>query len=353
MPGYHEALKKHETLRLREIIDLLPDFVFDFFRGIETTTSTKTRIGYGYDLRIFFEYALEHIAAMKDKEMKTITLEDLENIIPRDFEKFIEYLTYYERPHPAKQGAVIAYQNNAQGKARKLACLRTFYHYFYKREMIKSQSIMLVDLPKINEKNIVRLEVDEVAKMLDVVESGAKLTKRQQIYHEHTKKRDLALVTLLLGTGIRVSECVGLNIDDVDFDVGGIKIKRKGGNEVIIYFGEEVEEALASYLEERLNIVAVDEDQDALFLSMQRKRISVRMVQKMVKKYASLVTSLKDISPHKLRSTYGTNLYRETGDIYLVADVLGHKDVNTTKKHYAQIDDERRRKAARVVKLRE
>ena len=123
-------------------------------------------------------------------------------------------------------------------------------------------------------------------------------------------------------------------------------------NETIIYFGEEVETALDEYLEQRINIDPI-ENTDALFLSMQKKRISVRTVQKMVKKYAALVTSLKDISPHKLRSTYGTNLYRETGDIYLVADILGHKDVNTTKKHYAQMDDERRRKAAQIVKLRE
>lgn len=352
MSSYHEMLKRQETLRLREIIDLLPNFVFDFFRGIETTTSTKTRIGYGYDLRIFFEYILDNIPYMKDKTIQTITLEELEGLTPRDFERFIEYLTYYEKPHPTKEGSVIAYQNDAQGKARKLACLRTFFHYFYKREIIKTQSITLVDLPKISEKNIVRLEVDEVAKMLDMVDSGEKLTKKQQEYHKHTRKRDLALVTLLLGTGIRVSECVGLNLDDVDFDVGGIKITRKGGNEVIIYFGQEVEDALDQYLEERMAIDPI-EDENALFLSMQKKRISVRTVQKMVKKYAALVTSLKDISPHKLRSTYGTNLYRETGDIYLVADVLGHKDVNTTKKHYAQMDDARRRRAAQVVKLRE
>jgi integrase len=72
-----------------------------------------------------------------------------------------------------------------------------------------------------------------------------------------------------------------------------------------------------------------------------------------VKKYASNLTNIKKITPHKLRSTYGTSLYRETGDIYLVADVLGHKDVNTTKKHYAAIEDERRRSAANIVKLRE
>lgn len=352
MSSYHENIKKEETLRLREIIRLLPDFVFDFFRGIEVSTSTKTRIGYSYDLRIFFEYCTEFIEHIKTKAIADISLEDLEIIKPRDFERYMEYLTYYEKPHPSKKGEIVAYQNTAQGKSRKLACLRTFFYYFYKREMIETQLITLVELPKITEKNIVRLEVDEVAKMLDIVESGDKLTKKQQQYHTKNKKRDLAIVTLLLGTGIRVSECVGLNLEDVDFEVGGIKITRKGGNETIIYFGDEVEYALDQYMEEREQVESII-DEDALFLSMQKKRISVRAIQMMVKKYASLVTSLKDISPHKLRSTYGTNLYRETGDIYLVADVLGHKDVNTTKKHYAQIDDERRRSAANVVKLRE
>lgn len=352
MSNYHETIQKEETLRLREIIKQLPDFMFDFFRGIETTTSTKTRIGYSYDLRIFFEYCIEHIDHMMLKEIDEITLRDLEIIIPRDFERYLEYLTYYEKPHPTKGQEIVAYQNTAQGKARKLASLRTFYQYFYKRQEIETQLITLVDLPKITEKNIVRLEVDEVAKMLDVVESGDKLTKKQLQYHEKNKTRDLAIITLLLGTGIRVSECVGLNLEDVDFEVGGIKITRKGGNETIIYFGDEVEEALEQYMAQREEIENII-DGDALFLSMQRKRISVRAVQMLVKKYASLVTSLKDISPHKLRSTYGTNLYRETGDIYLVADVLGHKDVNTTKKHYAQMDDERRRRAANVVKLRD
>lgn len=351
MANYHDNMHKEETLRLREIISQLPDFVFDFFRGIETTTSTKTRIGYSYDLRIFFEYCLAHIDHIKGKEILDITLRDLEIITPRDFERYLEYLTYYEKPHKTTVRQTIAHQNTAQGKARKLASLRTFYQYFYKRQEIETQLITLVDLPKITEKNIVRLEVDEVAKMLDIVESGDKLTKKQQQYHEKNKQRDLAIVTLLLGTGIRVSECVGLNLEDVDFEVGGIKITRKGGNETIIYFGDEVEDALNQYLEQREEIETII-DEDALFLSMQRKRISVRAVQIMVKKYASLVSSLKDISPHKLRSTYGTNLYRETGDIYLVADVLGHKDVNTTKKHYAQMDDERRRRAANVVKLR-
>ncbi|MBR6528075.1 MAG: tyrosine-type recombinase/integrase, partial [Lachnospiraceae bacterium] len=159
--------------------------------------------------------------------------------------------------------------------------------------------------------------------------------------------------TLLLGTGMRVSECVGLDLTDVDFENSGLRIHRKGGKEVVIYFGEEVNAALIPYWEQRKLIIAEDGHENALFLSGQNKRISVRAVHNLVKKYASTVTTLKNITPHKLRSTYGTSLYRETGDIYLVADVLGHSDVNTTKKHYAALEDERRRAAKDKVKLRE
>ena len=192
-----------------------------------------------------------------------------------------------------------------------------------------------------------------MARLLDVVESGGTLTKHQAAFHEKNKVRDLAMMTLLLGTGMRVSECVGLDLTDVDFENSGLRIHRKGGKEVVIYFGEEVYEALIPYWEQRKLIIAEDGHENALFLSGQNKRISVRAVQNLVKKYASTVTTLKNITPHKLRSTYGTSLYRETGDIYLVADVLGHSDVNTTKKHYAALEDERRRSAKDKVKLRE
>ena len=204
-----------------------------------------------------------------------------------------------------------------------------------------------------HEKNIVRLDVDEIAILLDEAESGEKLTERQKIYHNKTKKRDMAILTLLLGTGIRVSECVGLDLNDIDPKNNGIKVHRKGGSEVMVYFGDEVAEALDAYLDERLEMEPQEGSTEAVFLSMQNRRINVRSVENLVKKYSRLVTTVKNITPHKLRSTYGTTLYQETGDIYLVADVLGHKDVNTTKKHYAAQADSRRRMAARAVQLRE
>ena len=164
--------------------------------------------------------------------------------------------------------------------------------------------------------------------------------------------------TLLLGTGIRVSECVGLDVTDVDFRNNGIRIIRKGGSESVVYFGEEVEKALKDYLEERKSIIPQPGEENALFYSTQRRRMGVQAVENMVKKYmvkkyARQITTTKKITPHKLRSTYGTALYQQTGDIYLVADVLGHKDVNTTRKHYAAMDDARRRSAAGAVRLRE
>jgi site-specific recombinase XerD len=186
-----------------------------------------------------------------------------------------------------------------------------------------------------------------------MVETGEGLSERQKRYYQYTRLRDITILTVFLGTGIRISECVGLNISDLDFTVNGFRVTRKGGNQVILYFGDEVQKALLEYLDERNKIEALPGHEDALFLSLQRRRISNRAVQNLVKKYTKIVSPLKNISPHKLRSTYGTTLYQETGDIYLVADVLGHKDVNTTRKHYAAISDEKRRMAAKMVKLRE
>ena len=343
---YHEEVDIRNELKLRELLTALPPFCKQFFIGIESRTQSRTRLAYAYDLACFFDYLHENNPVCKKMDIKDFPIDLLDQIKPMDIEEYLYYLKVYE-----KDG--IAHTNDERGLKRKLASLRSFYNYLYKNEMIDTNPAVKVDMPKIHEKNIIRLDIDEVAMLLDEVESGECLTKRQQMYHERTKTRDLALLTLMLGTGIRVSECVGLDADDVDLKNNGIKVHRKGGAEVIVYFGDEVREALCEYMAERNGITAVEGHENALFLSMQNKRISVRAVENLVKKYSRQVTTLKNITPHKLRSTYGTSLYRETGDIYLVADVLGHKDVNTTRKHYAEIEDDRRRKAARFVRLRE
>ncbi len=344
--NYHDQQNINNVQKMRAVTDTLPSFCRQFFRGITEYTSARTRLAYAYDIRTFFEYLHDKNPYCAKMDITEFPLSILEQITREDIEEYLEYLTYYE-----KDGK--SFTNDERGKKRKLASLRSFYHYFYEAELIEKNPAVLVPLPKLHEKEIVRLDADEVATLLDQVEDGENLTKTQKRFHQVTKTRDVALLTLLLGTGIRVSECVGLDLKDVDFKNNGIKIRRKGGYEAVIYFGEEVEEALLDYLDERQHIIPQTGHEEALFLSMQNRRLCVRSVENMVKKYAATVTSLKKITPHKLRSTYGTSLYRETGDIYLVADVLGHKDVNTTRKHYAALEDERRRYAADKVKLRE
>lgn len=344
---YHEQTDVENTLRLRDVLKTLPPFCRDFFRAIEPRTTTKTRISYAYDIRIFFQFLLEQNPAFRDWSIDAFTVDVLDQLTAVDLEEYEEYLKVYQAGDKTET-------NGERGLKRKMSSLRSFYAYYFKREMIHTNPTVLVDVPKIHQKSIIRLEADEVALLLDYIEHGGDdLTGQKKVYYEKTKDRDLALVTLLLGTGVRVSELVGLNIGDVDFKNNGIRILRKGGNEMIVYFGTEVEQALKDYLEiSRTAITPVAGHEEALFLSGQRKRISVDAVEKMVKKYASAI-SVKTITPHKLRSTYGTALYRETGDIYLVADVLGHSDVNTTKKHYAKLSDERRRSASKAVVLRE
>ncbi len=342
---YHSEEKNKNILKLRQVMKDLPSFCREYFMDIANTTQARTRLAYAYDLRVFFNYLTEESPKFEGRTVKSLVLADLEKIELSDLNEFMEYISYYISEEGVEK------ENGENGKSRKLAAVRGLFKYFYRTEKIKSNPAALVNTPKIHEKNIVRLEPNETVDLLNVIETGDKLTQKQKAYTHITGKRDLAIVTLLLGTGMRVSECVGIDIDDIDFDTNGVRIIRKGGKEMVIYFGEEVEEALKAYLSERYEMNPLPGNENALFLSTQRKRIGVRAVQNLVKKYAG-VTTLKKISPHKLRSTYGTALYRETGDIYLVADVLGHKDVNTTRKHYAQMSDDNRRNAARVVKLR-
>jgi integrase/recombinase XerC len=332
---------------IQKILELekdLPVFCAEFFLGIEPRTSVLTRLNYAYDLKVFFEYISQNIL---DKDIKKITLDDLDKLTQTDLEKYLAFLAYYKD----EEGKI--HTNKEYSRARRLASVRAMYKYFFNKDKISANVAAKISFPKIHDKEIIRLEPNEVAEILDQSEFGEELSERQRYFHSKTKYRDLAILTLFLGTGIRISELVGLNIEDIDFESNAFTVIRKGGNSSILYFSDEVALALKKYLEQRLNLEEVPKEERALFLSIQNKRISVRAVQNLVVKYARIVSPLKKITPHKLRSTFGTELYRATGDIYIVADVLGHSDVNTTKKHYAAIDTDIRKNAVRKVILRD
>lgn len=349
--NYHTQSDIKRLERLRELQKELPAVCTDFFRSISQTTSTLTRVAYAYDFRLFFQYLCRENPLFADTEPRFMTDRQLRAIQLRDIEGFQDYLSqYYVMDEDSGDERVI--QNHELGIMRKLSSLRSLFEYLFKNKHIDANVATLVSLPKLHEKPILRLEKDEMQRLLDTVSSGNGLTSAQQRYLKFTRTRDTAMLLLFLGTGIRVSECVGLNIEDLDFETNAFLVTRKGGDQSILYFPQQVADALQEYIAEREKIETQPGHEDALFLSLQKRRITQRAVQNLVKKYALIAAPLKKrISPHKLRSTFGTNLYLETGDIYLVADVLGHSSVDVTKKHYAAMTEAHKREAARHVVL--
>lgn len=347
--NYYKQRNEHAVERLHEILETLPQFVEEFFIGIQMRTTALTRLNYAFDLKVFFRYLSEKKYHIPIEE---ISISDIEKLSAYDIELYLDYLSHY-----VIDGKICSCEEKA--KERKLSALRSFFKYYFKKDKLSSNVCAKVDLPKLHDKPIIRLDSDEVGALLDEVENGNNLTSRQKNYQIIYAKRDTAIVTLFLGTGIRVSELVGLNRTDFNFENNSFTVTRKGGNKSILYFSDEVKSALIAYLDwlderiktEKTKFANNARKTKAMFLSNNGTRYCVRSVENLVKKYSRIVTPHKNITPHKLRSTFGTALYHETQDIYVVADVLGHNDVNTTKKHYAQMSEDIRKKAANAVVL--
>lgn len=343
-----DYFKERGTACLEKIRNLqrqLPFFCREYFLGIENNTTPLTRLNYAYDLRIFFHFLTSELAIFRGKAPTELTVDDLNKVTLTHLELYTGFLSSYT--YNGK-----AYTNENKGKSRKMSSVRAMFKYFFDKGYLSTNVAARLSMPKIREKEIIRLEADEVSEILDTAEFGSEqISPHQAAYLQRTRLRDTALLTLFLGTGIRISECVGLNVSDIDFKSNAFTVTRKGGARVILYFPDEVAEALKAYLDERKEL-KIGESEPALFVSMRDERLSTRAIQDIVKKYSRIVAPLKRISPHKLRSTYGTALYRETGDIYVVAEVLGHRDVNTTKKHYAAMSEDVRKEAAGKVRLK-
>lgn len=351
-PTYRELLDQKRLESIRQMLCGQPRSCADFIRSLLSTTSTLTRLAYTIDLGTFFDFALKELTCFDAKTADQVTDAEIARLKPRDIEIYADYLSLYYRQTGEGTDEQRMLKNQTYGVMRKLSSLRSFFNYLFRTQRIPANIATLVPLPKKHEKPILLLEREEMQNLLNAIATGEQLTPQQSAFHRLTQARDFAMVMLFLGTGIRVSECVGINLEDLDFHSNALLVTRKGGNQVILYFPQEVADALQAYLAQRDTVTSMPGHEHALFLSLQKRRMTQRAVEKMVKKYAMLVVPLKKrMSPHKLRSTYATNLYHETGDIYLVAEALGHADVNTTRKHYASMSDVRMRHAAASTHL--
>lgn len=346
MENYREESNNRTLAQIDSILVDLPPFVRRFANEYLVTKnkSPRTVLGYVTDLRIFFRY----ISEGKDIQIKDISYEHLGSLNADDMQDYLMYLMKYEKDDENGIPAVIT--NKAPSRARKLSSIRALYKYLVVHNHLGKNIAALVDMPKQVEKPVIYLEKGEVRDVLHGAETGDSLTKSQNRFAKKQRCRDIAILTLLLNTGLRVSEMVGIDLPDIDWKMRKIRIYRKGSKEQYVYFNEAVEDALRDYLEYERKTVSADND--ALFISRKNQRITVRSVERLVKKYTAAVVPSKHITPHKLRSTFATALYGAEsdvgGDIYVVADALGHSGLETVKK-YTNISDERRRKAASSI----
>ncbi len=340
---YRTDLERYNREKLNTLLSELPDYVRTFMVGKDSKLTIKSQLAYAQDLKTFLCYIKTKNPIYRNTVIKDMPLDLFEELTPADVEEYLAYLGGYDR-----NGEYVS--NDKAAKQRKLSALRSFYKYHTKRGNIRNNPAAVVDTPKVDEKNIIAMTEEESRAFLSVVESGEGLTKSQLKYHNKTKVRDITIFTLLLGTGMRISEMVGLNVGDVDLDNKELRIVRKGGKEAIIVIGEKVYDALDYYITvSRPTYIEENSEEQALFLSLKKNRISVRQVEDMARKYAEVAVPLKHITPHKLRSTFGTYVYNKTGDPALVADMLGHSSVDITMKRYAKMDTRRKEAAAETV----
>ena len=238
---YVERNNKNLKIIERLLEEELPSFCYDYFLAIDSQTSTLTRLNYAHDLKIFFHFLCEK-KYRKNRTVKEITLEDLETVTGNDIEYFLSYLSHY-----TYNG--LEHACNDRAKARKLSSVRAMFKYFFNRGFISVDNAAKVSTPKLHEKPIIRLDNDEVFNIIDTAETGDGLSPHQRFYHEKNKVRDTAILMLFLGTGIRISELVGLNNSDLNFKDNSFIVTRKGGSKSILYFDDDVAAALQRYLD--------------------------------------------------------------------------------------------------------
>lgn len=332
--AYNEKNDKY-IKQIEELLEILPYYTKDYIFHIEGRILPSSRYSYLMDIKDFFEYLLENNPLLQN--FHDITPQILDQLQIQDFNEYL---------HQVRNRV------GEKAESHKITALRSFFGFLCDNKYISSREFSAIKNPKIPKNDtITYLEPEEIQRFLQSIESGEFLGDNQKTWHNKQKERDLALLALMLGTGIRVSECVELDLADVHLDKNTLHLIRKGNKETNIFFSNTTKKYLQPYYETRLSNKQLSSP--ALFLNRNGERISVRSVQKLVKKYAvPQVTGTKKITPHKLRSTYGENLYEKTGDIYLVADVLGHESVDTTKRHYTAVTENRKREAGKIDILR-
>lgn len=331
---------------LKDYTNQLPDFVSEYIIEYYTGESINTQIGYAIDIRVFFNYLKAEV--LKGVESTAdITVEDIDSLKVTDLIRFKSYLKEYEQESHTVTGKPVlrVYRNSAYGINRKMSAVRGLFIYLYKTERIKENITDKVDFAKLHQKIKKRLTTQETCGLLDVIYNGENYYEgRMLTEYLNKKERDIAIFTTYLGTGIRVSELINLNVENLDFDTNSFIVTRKGGDQQEIYMPQQVKERIEEYLKHE-NAIGRGRDSGVLFQNRSGKRFTAAGIEKLLKNYCLTVgiTNPDKTRPHALRRTFACQLLEDGVDIKMVAELLGHKNIEVTHKYYAQYNAKARK----------
>ena len=339
--GFYEVVTmdiKEPKKTLNAFYKELPECCRDFLADNSTRLSNATRIAYAGELSRFFDYMISYTPYFCDKEKTEITVDDLKAITTRDINRF---LSHCKDDLHDKQRTI----------ARKRASASSFFSYLTDNRLIEYNPVKAAVKVKIDETDtVIHIDMHDQLKLLNMVDSGDSLTHKQKMYHDRYKLRDYAIILLLLDTGIRVSELRGINIADINFEETYVHIKRKGGKEQDIYFSDEVGDVLQEYIESRRVKDLTLSIMDPLFVSLKGERLTVRAIEKLVKKYtkSALPGIGPSLSPHKMRASFAMQFYKTEKDILALQRKMGHKELAATNV-YAKATDETMKNTRSVI----
>ncbi len=330
------VLKEQEILlKCEELESNLPTFLRGYFIYLKGNVLPMTRLAYLNDITFFFDYLINETDLTNAKEPRDVKLSELNKVRAIDVNIFIDYCRRYKKE---KNNEIYIYENNNKTLARKKSSISVMFKQLYRDELLEkniTDGFDPIRVPKAQEREIKALQDDEVMIMLDAVSTGQNLTKKEHQYWEKTKKRDKAILLLFITYGLRLSELQQLNVSSFNFNRGEFKIYRKRDKESIMPLNNSVTAVISDYIEnERIK----DTDEDALFLSLQAKRMSVRQIRELVKKYTSIgmkTSRQAGYSPHKLRATAATSLIARGNSIFDVQALMDHEQVTTTQLYAA------------------
>ena len=399
MKKNYEITALLQSQKLKQYVQELPSFCQDYFKGIEEKNNLSTRIGYAINLKSFFSYIIEHTDNYKDISIKEFPFDGLRKIKAQDIEDYLQYLMLY------KNESEKSVTNHESSRSRHLSALRSLYQYFNRCGQLEVNPAIMVETPKVPLKQIEILHDQDITLLLRGIRNGEGLSPKARSRYYRTWFRDIAIITVFLDTGIRLSELIHLDISDIYYEgnldysiqkmdliaehydlkmpplmprrgaterlekwknecrncfdqiaasakdifpsLAYLSIEKKDDEQDTLYISYRTLGVLIPYiLYFRPSLLSHKNDEDdALFLSMTGDRIAKTSIEEMMDKH-SMRYLKQHLNPQKLRDTRGNFVLRETGDLALSSEVLRHKNISTMKRHYQMTNEEKKRAIA-------